>query len=308
MYFPYLRGRQFELIAIRELLEQDLIHEKVIPIIEPIKLSSTLTKTLTLYIEKNREIALIHNPKVGNFYEELKKENGVKDAYNTLLLDQHILKTHIVNEKTPIEIIELSELGFSKQDMIAIILDRNHLDFYSSEFNDNITRFNLIPDDRKIRREVKGNKVLIEDKFNKQIRNAAYMDKDDSFSDDHLFFDEEGYKGFADFSVVGSDYSESGFAPFAVAIHIVYFDSEKNLRIIHFVSESNDGIQDPGGKFYEAVSKLYDWQKGKNINTYAMDEFITHYRNGTYPGLGTAKKLSIMHHLELISQFFNGDI
>ena len=37
MYFPYLRGRQFELIALRELLENDLIGDKIIPIIEPIK-------------------------------------------------------------------------------------------------------------------------------------------------------------------------------------------------------------------------------------------------------------------------------
>jgi len=51
MYFPYLRGRQFELIALRELLEKDLINGSVTPIIEPIKLSSTLTKTLSLYID-----------------------------------------------------------------------------------------------------------------------------------------------------------------------------------------------------------------------------------------------------------------
>lgn len=44
MYFPYLRGRQFELIALRELLEGKRISEKVIPIIEPVKPSSTLLK------------------------------------------------------------------------------------------------------------------------------------------------------------------------------------------------------------------------------------------------------------------------
>lgn len=308
MYFPYLRGRQFELIAIRELLEKDLIHENVIPIIEPLKLSSTLTKTLSLYIEKKRKIALIHNPKVGNFCEELKKENRVKNAYNSYIKEDYIIKTHIVNEKTSIEIKEMVELGFIKNEMITIILDRDNLDFYNSGFSDALTRFNLIPDDRKFRRDIKNNKVLIDDKFNKLIRNAAYMDKDDFFSDDHLYYSDESYEGFSDFSVVGSDYSESGFAPYAVAIHIVYFDKEKNLRIIHFVSKSNDDIQDPGGKFYEAVSKLYEWQKGRNINTFAMKEFVEHYHKGTYPGLGTAKKLSIMHHIELISQFLNGEI
>ena len=46
MYFPYLRGRQFELIALRELLEKRLIGDKIVPIIEPVKLTSTLVKTL----------------------------------------------------------------------------------------------------------------------------------------------------------------------------------------------------------------------------------------------------------------------
>lgn len=31
MYFPYLRGRQFELIALRELVEDGLIGENIIP-------------------------------------------------------------------------------------------------------------------------------------------------------------------------------------------------------------------------------------------------------------------------------------
>ena len=52
MYFPYLRGRQFELIALRELLEDDLIGNKIVPIIEPIKPTSTLAKTLSFYSEK----------------------------------------------------------------------------------------------------------------------------------------------------------------------------------------------------------------------------------------------------------------
>ena len=45
MYFPYLRGRQFELIALRELVEHQLIGKHIYPVIEPVKLSSTLTKT-----------------------------------------------------------------------------------------------------------------------------------------------------------------------------------------------------------------------------------------------------------------------
>lgn len=306
MYFPYLRGRQFELIAVRQLLEMELIHENVIPIIEPIKLTPTLTKTLSLYVEKNKEIVLIHNPKVGSFNIEIEKENNIKDKYNSLLLEDCIIKGHIINEKTIEDMDSLSKLGVGRHEMLTILQDRDCLDLYRAVFSDTSARFNLISDERVFRRSIKNNKVLLDDKYNKLARNADYLNKDEFFSEDHLFYSDEGYKGFSDYSIVGSDYTESGFAPFSVAIHIVYFDEYKNLRIVHFVSDSNDDIQDPGGKFYEAVSKLYKWQKGTSMNTYALSEFVKHYKDETYPGLGTVKKLSIMHHIELMCQFIGG--
>ena len=73
MYFPYLRGRQFELIALRELLEGKRISEKVIPIIEPVKPSSTLLKTLETFVKNDREIAVVFNPTVGDFAKKLKE-------------------------------------------------------------------------------------------------------------------------------------------------------------------------------------------------------------------------------------------
>lgn len=58
MYFPYLRGRQFELIALRELVEKDVLSSKIIPVIEPVKLSSTLLKTIEMYGKYDHNILL----------------------------------------------------------------------------------------------------------------------------------------------------------------------------------------------------------------------------------------------------------
>lgn len=45
---------------------------------------------------------------------------------------------------------------------------------------------------------------------------------------------------------------------------------------------------------------MFKWvETQKGIDTYyAMNEFHTQYKTGDYPGVGVAKKLSIMHHLE----------
>ncbi|WP_175495266.1 hypothetical protein [Gracilibacillus orientalis] len=48
---------------------------------------------------------------------------------------------------------------------------------------------------------------------------------------------------------------------------------------------------------------MIDWQKNQNIDTLGMKEFVKHFEKGTYPGLGTVKNLSIMHHVELVSKF-----
>ena len=79
MYFPYLRGRQFELIALRELLESERIGQEIIPIIEPVKPSATLLKTLECFVNHDREIAVVFNPAVGDFpkkINEMRRENS----------------------------------------------------------------------------------------------------------------------------------------------------------------------------------------------------------------------------------------
>ncbi|MEH7072061.1 sce7725 family protein, partial [Priestia megaterium] len=167
-------------------------------------------------------------------------------------------------------------------------------------------RYSLIPEESAFRRKVRLNKVLIADRFKKQVRNADYCGiEDEAFSEDHLYYKEDGFIGFSDYSIVGEDYFESGFAPYAVAIHIVFFDENNALRIKHFVSDSNEDFNDPAGKFYEALTKLAAWQERENMNTLGMKEFMKHYQNGTYPGLGTVKKLSLMHHIELVSQYLD---
>ena len=173
-------------------------------------------------------------------------------------------------------------------------------------FNGNDFLYNIIPDKTEFRRRIRENRVMIEDHFIKSERNVDYLDKDDFFSRDHLYYKEDGYLGFSDYSIIGNEYSETGFAPYAVAIHIIYFDEEKSLRVRHFVSDSNDDISDIAGKFKEAMYKLVKWNKTAKLDTYGIRKLEEFYSLESYPGLGTVKKLSIMHHLELMNSFLDG--
>ena len=305
MYFPYLRGRQFELIALRELVEKDVLSNRITPIIEPVKLSSTFVKTIETYGKKGRQLAIIFNPKVGNFKSEEREEKNqkLKDSLsasikeNNNLLFMNLLKSN----SEPTNFIEKYA-----DNMGTICDDKDAIPIYEAYFADKDVKYNLIPDESGFRRKIRKNRVLLADKFNKQDRNNDYIEVDDEpFSEDHLYYLEDGYVGFADYSVVGEVYNETGFAPYAVAIHIVYFDTDCSLRIKHFVSNSNDDISDPAGKFQEALSKLVAWNEKKKLDTVAMKEFEDLYYREAYPGLGTVKKLSIMHHLELIGRYLD---
>ena len=85
MYFPYLRGRQFELIAIRELLENNLISDKIIPIIEPVRASSTLLKTIVQCKNANQPLAFIINPQVGSYLMEIKGSSMIIMMMNMII-------------------------------------------------------------------------------------------------------------------------------------------------------------------------------------------------------------------------------
>jgi len=100
-----------------------------------------------------------------------------------------------------------------------------------------------------------------------------------------------------------------GFAPRAVAIHIVYINADsQDLYVRHFVSDSNSDITNPAGKFSEALDKLMSWVNSNHFGTPALEEFRQLQTEGRYPGLGTIKKLSIRQHLEVVHQYFQSQL
>jgi len=300
MYFPYFRGRQYELLALKELAKNKLISKSVMPIIEPVKNTSTFTTTIQEFEKADLPYSIVLNPAVGEL-TDIQQIMQLCSPSGKLIVPALIIKKDI-----PECLHLLDSQNIVRNDILAILDNRNYLDIYNNEFDSLSPKYTLFFDERQIRRSVKQGKVLFEDRFKKQQKNADYPEEE-FFSDDHLYFQGEGYSGFGDYSVIGNEYKDGGFAPFAVAIHIVYLADDNSLRICHFISDSNDDISDVAGKFYEAVLKLATWHRSrqKQHNTEGLNILLNHYENHTYPGLPTLKKLSIMHHLELIGKFLD---
>lgn len=295
MYYPILRGKLNELLALRELAQLGL--KKFIPVIEPVKKDiKALVKTIEALNTNAIEPYIIINPTIGDFsnsklslHEELRKFDNIE--YQAL---------YSINESTEIyeDYLNLGTFGlFIQKGMDQDILnfsERSHINFIQNDTNPNI------------KKRIK-NRVLYEDFFKKQQRNADYP-KESPFSSLHSYYKEESNIGFADYTITGDDFSEGGGPAYVVTIHCSYIDKNRfdELFVRHYSSENDGTPTNPGAKFKEALDLLIeDIQKREIpfIDTNALNEFTYLHTIEHFPGLGQVKKISIKHHIETINYF-----
>lgn len=318
MYFPYLRGRQNELLCLRELLDAGKLSSKIIPIIEPVKFSSTLFSTLTKFIEMGHQVIVIRNPEVGSFRKEsgdmiknIEKESDEKkkekirktlEGYKEVWNNPQIQKAYLVDDDV---ISMVQEKKLDAKDVVMINIKKGNYRYYEEYGEEIIGKYTVVPKGGDFEDIIEDDIIILEDSYRKAKRNIDYIENpDELFSRNHIVYKKRGFVGFSDFSMVGNDFDESGFAPLAIVIHIMYFGNRDELKIHHFVSESNESISDPARKFEEAMNKLVNWENFDIIpKTIGLDNLIECYNIGKFPGLGVIKKYSLMHHIQMMGEY-----
>ena len=83
MYIPYFRGKQFDLLALKESVTDGLLAKNIVPLVEPVRDSPFLRKTLEAFIEREREILVIDNPEVGQVRRGVIKIHEIKDLLDS---------------------------------------------------------------------------------------------------------------------------------------------------------------------------------------------------------------------------------
>lgn len=309
MYYPYFRGKQFELIAIRESAEL-IARSGFVPIIEPVRESlGGLNKTLEFLAEAGGEAIVVVNPRHGyhrengegiaDLLEQNYSDNDMISAGILLTSQMDVNRVIHMLEKLESEYTTLIHAGFTDSRALSNRLVGDTARFRNIFLED---QTNLL-----YRRRFLGKpRVLIGDGFI-QMRNADYPPIE-AFSDLHITFSEQGMDGYGDFLTIGNNYSEGGGPAYAVAIHITFIDPDQDdaMFIYHFKSDTNDTPTDPARKFSQALSKLIsklDSGSSHLIETSAILEFRDLYKREHFPGLGYVKKLSIKHHLETLSAY-----
>lgn len=305
MYYPYLRGRQFELIALREYAVQHGDKNNIIPIIEPVKNTfNSMRLAIPKFNEGKVKFALILNPLVG----EIKKTKEITEALNEELADlSNWIPAYIVTNNYRSIAAQIVDSGYTEVMLVCSeITDSSDIDFDTLVLSPSI-KYVVSKENRTLKRKLanSGKDIIrLDDNFNAQKRNSDYLIMpEEKFSEEHLFYKEDGYSGFSDYTVLVSEFLEGGAAPYAVAIHLTYQKENKEIWLKHFTSVTNDDRSNIQGKFAQAAKKAVEFLDEKKIRNYASEELRGYYNNGngTYPGLGMVKKISIKNHLELMN-------
>lgn len=314
MYFPYLRGKQFELIALREFATQDSEAKHIIPIIEPVKTTfNSLTTAVKVMFEKHLYFALVLNPADGDF-----KRNNFKQDTKDILSELPILKEN-ESKWIPAFIYRNNEQEISKviQDWELsniMVIFKNEINFSDGILNflsNSQIRYIVNGDSnsrivmRRLRNLENKNIIRLDDCFKERNRNVDYLNiPEEKFTEEHRFYSDDHFYGIADYTALPKDFIDGGMLPYAVAIHMTYEKNQDEIYVRHFVSDTNDDQSNIQRKFFEATTKVKDFFADRSKTT-AINELIQLLDDGKYPGLGIIKKLSIKNHIELMNRILS---
>ena len=156
MYFPILRGRQFELLALRECVSKNILSDQIIPIVEPVKVSSTYTKTVDSFIKAGKSIAIIRNPQVGSWVKDLKKESNAKirAQVSEQLKDSNVISSFYVTSKLAVCIERAAQNGTSIDSLLLLCNNPEYVGIYEEVIGDSAPLYNVIPDKGDYRRRI----------------------------------------------------------------------------------------------------------------------------------------------------------
>ncbi len=311
MYYPYFRGKQFDLLTVREMAPV-LSEAGFCSIIEPVRdVLGGLNKALDAVVEADGRAIVIVNPHHGDLsgagepLSDMLKEKFLDtegiSAGILLKHDTSINEALTCHQQHSSHSPVFIHAGFSEAKALADRLGTPTKSQCHVFFERYCGKLYL--------KHFKGaHRVLLRDGFERK-RNRDYEPLE-KFSDLHITFEDEGMDGFGDFLIVGDEYSESGGPAYAIAIHLTFIDPDKEdeMWIHHFLSERQDTPKDPAGKFAEALArmmKVLNKPNCKILETEAVQEFRKLHKEGHFPGLGHVKKLSMNHHIATLADYFS---
>ena len=307
MYFPYLRGKQYEVLAVRD--SGFLSSNRIIPVFEPTTLAGPTPFNRFLRIANNGvKFSVIVNsvsgkppPALANTIQVLRElESRVPGA---------VLPAFQIRPGQPVSDVGDFARTFASQQCVLVHRNHTHSETALSGALNPLSRppVQILLEGGTPLQVVKAlpavGMVLLRDGFSRCTRNADYPIR--SNFDDLLYtYRSLGFDGFSDFSIVGDTYSPGGGAAIHVAIHLTELYTT-TIVANHFVSKTPPQRGNDQAKYFSALSLLMSYTgspPSADLDTEGVREYHQSNSLRHYPGLGKLKQWSIMHHMEIIDR------
>lgn len=132
MYYPIIRTKQFDLLALTMVVKAGLLHEKIVPVLEPVKDSATLKNTVELLRHNGHAFFVVDNPQVGDYKNMSEKINPIVLAENEVA---HFFEGEIVVGDNVIGDfpIATSPQQIERQDGMRFLSENEPDDFFFSD-------------------------------------------------------------------------------------------------------------------------------------------------------------------------------
>ena len=305
-YFPFLRGKRYELSAVRDLVDRIASFRRIIPILEPFNANKETYDAINDFINESLPFLFICNPGHGTFFTN---QSNIATRHRPRILGalagyRNWTPALNINEWTGKSRLDTFIRRFGGDHPLALI--------YRGLPRDNGARASIANHPFRwhvfLRNAVASGYITsldldscvdLDDTFRRRIPNASYPE----YPPAELFTDRNTLSShFGDFSIVG-DYVAGGGPAHAVALHHIHLDENRSgaLYISHFISDRRNTPIDPAGKVLEALNHLVAALPNLHPNnTEACQEYREMVQNQQGGMLGPMKYLAIKHHLEVM--------
>lgn len=272
-YYPLIRGRQFDLVALKDILAAGM-SPSIIPIIEPVRDIVALPRVITAFARAKHPLYVITNPQVGSY---------------GLLQSPHYPLPPLTAPIFPARYFDTQPA--------SLVLTTTKVQVRLATAAQTV----VMPDEARFRALKHPRAVYLTDHYPTREHTADYYDRQTDFYQ-YAKVMQPG-AGFADYPLSTHEYFEHGYPQKAIALHLLFADHSM-LYLRHFVSVNNDDYSDPAAKFFEALAPLSPWlQAHPQANTPATKALLALGATHHFPGLGTLRKLQLEHWLTIMDRW-----
>ena len=308
MYWPYLRSKENEVLAFRELAPTLSASNLTVPIYKPTSKSPTLRKRLDAIAMSGGRFALIVNSDDGKPPPMRSEVESLLDP----LVQSHPLKAMPAIELRPMTSLgEVSSFAAKYASSQCVVVHRDHM-FSAAAVNTALAPLSS----PAVHVFLQGSapaavvasvnavgKVLIRDGFKRHTPNGNYPPHTNF--DDLVYHYKVSWDGFGDFGPLGDIFIKGGAQPSHVALHLTHPSSGPTIVCRHFVSTVSPGGTDTATKYFDALNQLCSFTGSpppSPFDTAGVNDFLQNHAAGHYPNLGLPKRWSLKHHVEMMQR------